>query len=215
MKTVEPDLAKIEEFVELNGKTLLEIGCGDGRLTALLAGKAEAITAIDPDNSRIETARSNIDGVNFLVGSGEELDFAEETFDIVLFSYSLHHQDCIKALAEAKRVVRQDGRILIIEPTYDGEFTLLVSVFEKDEPLRLQRTMAYINSGTFNILRKDSYSVDHPYADEKALYDYFMTNYMTEPDDRVVEKMDAILRSKKNDRPIIIKDMVNILLIGN
>ena len=118
-------------------------------------------------------------------------------------------------MAEAKRVVRQDGRILIIEPTYDGEFTLLVSVFEKDEPLRLQRTMAYINSGTFNILRKDSYSVDHPYSDEKALYDYFMTNYMTEPDDRVVEKMDAILRSKKNDRPIIIKDMVNILLIGN
>jgi hypothetical protein len=57
--------------------------------------------------------------------------------------------------------------------------------------------------------------VDYPYADKKALYDYFMTNFMTEPDDRAVEKMDAILRNKKNDRPIIIKDMVNIFLIGN
>ena len=46
------DLPKIEEFIELNGKTLLEIGCGDGRLTALLAGKANAITAIDPDDKQ-------------------------------------------------------------------------------------------------------------------------------------------------------------------
>jgi ubiquinone/menaquinone biosynthesis C-methylase UbiE len=109
MKTIDPDLTKIEEFVQLSGKTLLDIGCGDGRLTALLAGKPEAITAIDPDESRIETARGNISGVNFLVGSGEELDFAKETFDIVLFSYSLHHQNCTKALAEAGQVVRQTG----------------------------------------------------------------------------------------------------------
>ena len=215
MKTHNFDLPKIEEFIQLNGKVLLEVGCGKGHLTVLLSDKAAAISAIDPSGSSIEAARKQVNRVNFQVGSGEKLEFADGSFDIVLFSYSLHHQDCIKALAEAKRVVRQDGRILIIEPTYDGEFTLLVSVFEKDEPLRLQRTLACINSDTFNILRQDSYCVNHPYADEKALYDYFMTNFMTEPDDRAVEKMDAILRSKKNDRPIIIRDMVNIFLIGN
>ena len=214
MKTVEPDLAKIEEFVELNGKTLLEIGCGDGRLTALLTGKSEAITAIDPDNSRIETARSNIDGVNFLVGSGEELDFAGETFDIVLFSYSLHHQDCAKALAEAIRVVRHDGQVLIVEPAYDGEYSLLVSIFEKNESQLLRKTLDYITSGSFNILRRDTYCVDHPFADEKELYTYFTKNYMNEKDDSVVEKMQVIVEYKKTNRPLIIQDMVNIFLIA-
>lgn len=214
MKTLNSDLQKIEEFIQLNGKDLLEVGCGKGQLTILLVDKAAAITAIDPDGSSIEAARKQVNGVDFQVGSGEKLEFADGSFDIVLFSYSLHHQDCIKALAEAKRVARQGGRILVIEPTYDGEFTLLVSVFEKDEPLRLQRTWVYINSGTFNILRKNSYCVDHSYADEQALYNYFMTNFMAEPDHRAVEKMDAILGNKKTDRPIIIKDTVNILLLN-
>jgi ubiquinone/menaquinone biosynthesis C-methylase UbiE len=117
MMTYNSDLQKIEEFIQLKEKVLLEVGCGDGRLTALLADKAAAITAIDTDGSHIEAARKQINGVNFQVGSGEKLGFEDGSFDIVLFSYSLHHQDCTKALAEAKRVLRQDGCILIIEPT--------------------------------------------------------------------------------------------------
>ena len=38
---------------------------------------------------------------------------------------------------------------------------------------------------------------------------------MTEPDERAVENIDAILRRKKKDRPIVLEDMVNIVLIGN
>lgn len=68
MKSYDSDLPKIEEFVRLNGKTLLEVGCGDGRLTGLLAEKAGAITAIDPDHKRIEAARKNIKGIKFWVG---------------------------------------------------------------------------------------------------------------------------------------------------
>jgi ubiquinone/menaquinone biosynthesis C-methylase UbiE len=215
MKSYSTDILKIEEFVELNGKTLLEIGCGDGRLTALLAGKADAITAIDPDDSRIETARRNINGVNFLVGSGEKLDFADDTFDIVLFGYSLHHQDCIKALAEAGRVVRHDGQILIVEPAQDGEYSLMVSIFEKNESQLLRKTLDYITSGSFNIIRNDTYCVAHPFADDKELYTYFTENYMNEKDDSAVEKMQAIVGDKKTNRPIIVQDMVNIFLIAS
>ena len=213
MESYSSDLPKIEEFIRLEGKTLLEIGCGDGRLTARLAGKAAAITAIDPDAVSIEAAGRNIGGVNFLVGSGEKLDFADETFDIVLFGYSLHHQDGVKALSEARRVARPNGQILIIEPRDEGEYSRLVSIFETDEIARLRKTYDYITSGPFNVLRQDTYCVDYPFADDQALYAYFMENYMVEPDDGVVEKMQAIIGSKRTNSPLIIQDMVNIFLL--
>ena len=213
MDNYSSDLSKIEEFVDLNGKSLLEIGCGDGRLTALLADKADVITAIDPDESSIDAARRNIYGVCFRVGVGEKLDFADDTFDIVLFSYSLHHQDCTRSLAEAIRVVRHDAQILIVEPAHNGEYSRLVSIFEKNESQLLRKTIDYITSGSFNILRNDTYCVNHPFEDDTVLYTYFMKNYMTEKDDRAVEKIQAIIGSKKTERPLIIQDLVNIFLI--
>jgi ubiquinone/menaquinone biosynthesis C-methylase UbiE len=214
METYNSDLPKIEEFVQLDGKSLLEVGCGDGRLTALMAGNAGTIAAIDPDENSICAARKNVGGVNFAVGSGEKLEFAAESFDIVLFSYSLHHQDCTKALPEAQRVAGQNGQILIIEPTFDGEFSRLVSIFEPQEAQLLLRTLNYISSGLFNILRRDRYAVDYPFADENELYDYFITKFATNKEDQAVGKMQEIIENKKTNRPIIIQDVVNMLLIG-
>jgi len=214
MQSYESDLPIIEDFLLLGGKNLLEIGCGDGRLTSSLVPRTGFVTAIDPDPAQIALARKEVAGVDFRVGSGENLDFIDQSFDIIFFSYSLHHQNCAAALKEAMRVIRRDGNILIIEPTHDSEFTLLVSIFEKDEIPLLQLTLDYITSGSFNILRKETYCVDHRYADESELYQNFMNKFMTARDDRAVDKMEAILGNKKTEKPIIIKDMVNIFLLG-
>jgi ubiquinone/menaquinone biosynthesis C-methylase UbiE len=213
METYNSDLLEIEKIIQLDGKALLEVGCGDGRLTAFLADKAAAVTAIDPDGAKIAAARRQIKGANFIVGSGENLCFAAGSFDIVLFSYSLHHQDCAKALAEANRVLHKDGKILVIEPAYESEFTLLVSAFEKNEVTRIRNTLTYLASNTYKILCQDDYYVTYPYEDENELYKYFIANFLTEPDDHAVEKMESILGTQKTDRPIIIKDNVNIFLL--
>ena len=215
MEIYNSDLSKIEELVQLDGKALLEIGCGEGRLTAMLADKAATVIAVDPDEAKIESARKQFKNATFIVGSGEKLFFAVGSFDMVLFSYSLHHQNCAQALDEAKKVLRKDGRIIIIEPNCDGEFTRFVSVFEPDEVTRLRKTLTYLSSNRFKILCQDDYLVAYPYKDENELYDYFKEHFMTVPVDRAVEKMEAILGNKKKDRPIIIKDRVAIFLMGN
>jgi len=84
----------IESFVSLRHKRVLEIGCGDGRLTFQYAPRASFVLAIDPDRPSIEEAlfqhhangQSNIE---FRVGSIERLSRPGAPFDVALFSWSL------------------------------------------------------------------------------------------------------------------------------
>lgn len=77
------------------GKHVLEIGCGDGRLTREYAHLAASVVAIEPDSEAIATARrlaageSGMKNVDFRVASAERLRLPEAPFDLVLFSWSL------------------------------------------------------------------------------------------------------------------------------
>jgi len=84
----------VERFVSLRNKRVLEIGCGDGRLTFQYAPHAVSVLAIDPDRPSIDEAlfqqraggASNID---FRLGSIERLPNQGAPYDVALFSWSL------------------------------------------------------------------------------------------------------------------------------
>src|SRR5258708_23308686 len=80
------------------GVRVLEIGCGDGRLTLRLARLGASVEAIDPDAASIRLARRTLrralpprlaGKVRCRVGEGEHLHFPDASFDRVLFSWSL------------------------------------------------------------------------------------------------------------------------------
>ena len=76
------------------GKTVLDIGTGNGRLAFDAARHSRHVTAIDPSEGAIEIARRRADArgvrnVEFRVGSAQELDAIRERFDIAIFSWSL------------------------------------------------------------------------------------------------------------------------------
>lgn len=73
------------------GCQVLEVGCGDGRLTRQYAKDAASVLAIDPDESAIAALRDDPpEGVVTLRAIGfERLAVPDQTFDIVLFSWSL------------------------------------------------------------------------------------------------------------------------------
>ncbi len=84
----------IERFVSLRRKRVLEIGCGDGRLTFQYAAAASRVLAIDPDRPSIDEAAylqeaRGITNVDFRVGSIERLPEHSAPFDVALFSWSL------------------------------------------------------------------------------------------------------------------------------
>ena len=78
------ELRLIERFTSLRNKRVLEIGCGDGRLTLQYAPVASSVLAFDPDR-----ADRGIDNVDFRVGSIEQLADRGARFDVALFSWSL------------------------------------------------------------------------------------------------------------------------------
>jgi ubiquinone/menaquinone biosynthesis C-methylase UbiE len=95
----DPDLhgaepRRIEALVPLDGARVLEVGCGDGRLTAFAAARAASVYAFDPDAERVAAARTALsDGeahkVEFCVHGAEALDVERETFDVALCGWSL------------------------------------------------------------------------------------------------------------------------------
>ncbi len=82
------------EFVDnFTGKRVLEIGCGDGRVTMLYAPQAAYVVAIDPKPEKITSAVENLhpdlrNRVKFSATSIEEYK-AEQQFEAVLLSWSL------------------------------------------------------------------------------------------------------------------------------
>lgn len=89
---VEP--RRIESLVRLAGAQVLEVGCGDGRLTGFAAARAKSVYAFDPDREQVETARAGLSTVEaprvrFAVHGAEALDVKRERFDVALCGWSL------------------------------------------------------------------------------------------------------------------------------
>ncbi len=84
----------LHDYVDFNSKRVLEIGCGDGRLTWRYADRAASVVAIDPDSDDIATAIEDCPDnlrhkIEFRVARLKELEVPSEKFDLALLSWSL------------------------------------------------------------------------------------------------------------------------------
>jgi ubiquinone/menaquinone biosynthesis C-methylase UbiE len=87
-------LAALRRLGDFAGRRVLELGCGDGRLTVGIAGDAASVLAFDPDREAVERARQSLpaelaERVSYQVASGKEIELEPQSFDLVVFSWSL------------------------------------------------------------------------------------------------------------------------------
>jgi 2-polyprenyl-3-methyl-5-hydroxy-6-metoxy-1,4-benzoquinol methylase len=86
-------LRSLRHLADFENARILEVGCGDGRLTMPLAQQATSVFAFDPDAEAVANARSRLAGelaerVTLRVGSARQVEIPRTHFDIVVFSWS-------------------------------------------------------------------------------------------------------------------------------
>ena len=84
----------IHELIDFVGKDVLEIGCGDGRMTWGFADVAASVLAFDPNESAIATAREQTRDalkakVSFHIADTTNIKLAQGAYDVVVFSWSI------------------------------------------------------------------------------------------------------------------------------
>ncbi|HEU4612429.1 MAG TPA: class I SAM-dependent methyltransferase [Kofleriaceae bacterium] len=97
MPVLDPEgahLAALRRLGEFEGRSVLEMGCGEGRLTLGLARDAAHVLAFDPDADAVMRARTALpddlaERVTYQVASAKEIELEPHSFDLVVFSWSL------------------------------------------------------------------------------------------------------------------------------
>jgi len=98
-----------------------DLGCGEGYLTVETARWARQVTAVDRSTgvlarAKALAARKKLSNITWKKGELEHLPMESGSIDVALLSQALHHaSDPAAALAEATRVLKPGGRLLILD----------------------------------------------------------------------------------------------------
>lgn len=196
----------MEQKAGLAGKTVLEIGCGSGRLTGMYADHTATTIGIEPDPRVVEQAVDKVPDATFLCGTGMALPFANNRFDIVLFSLSLHHHPHYqRALHEAERVTREQGLILVLEPTIQSQIQQLCKVFE-DEDHRLTAVRDMLPHSGLDIISERTFDTHWEFDNFADVKEYAFSYYNHAPDRSKEEAIERFLGTKAQESPIMLSD---------
>lgn len=111
------------------GKTVLDVASGEGYGAAIMAERARSVVGVDLAEAAVRFAQKKYSGIGnleFHVGDVTALSFPDESFEVATCYETVEHIDePLKAIAELRRVLKDDGVLLVSTPnkqTYSDRF---------------------------------------------------------------------------------------------
>jgi SAM-dependent methyltransferase len=115
------------------GQQVIDVGCGSGALTVVLAEIVGAgnVAGVDPSEPFVAEARARVPEADLRVGPAESLPFEDGKFDAALSQLVFHFvQDPARSVAEMRRVTRSGGRVAACVWDMTGGMTMLRSYWD-------------------------------------------------------------------------------------
>jgi len=125
--------------LDFHDKKAVDVGCGEGHLVRLMTRHGAKAFGVECNPKQLEVAHAAkpVAGEVYYDGRAEELPFASDSIDVVVFFNSLHHVDVDNmtlALREAARVLKSGGVLYVSEPVAEGSnFELMQPVHDETE----------------------------------------------------------------------------------
>ena len=123
----------------------LDVGCGTGGLTAVLAGilGAEHVAGAEPSESFAAAARKRVPGAEIVQAPAEALPFADDSFDAALAQLVvIFLDDAERGVREMARVTRRGGTVAACVWDYGGGMTLLRAFWDAAREVEPERGAA-------------------------------------------------------------------------
>jgi SAM-dependent methyltransferase len=111
---------------------VLDVAAGTGHVARRLAPQVRTVVALDATGAMLEQGREHAPGnVLFVRGDAEQLPFLDESFDVVVTRFAIHHFEAPEdQLAEMRRVLRPGGRLAVADLVAHPEAAATQNRFE-------------------------------------------------------------------------------------
>jgi ubiquinone/menaquinone biosynthesis C-methylase UbiE len=162
------------ELGQLQGRRVLEYGCGKGDFAFWLLGQGASVCGIDVSDFNIKQCQDRASSRNydpeqctFMVMDAHQLKFPDNSFDLVVGNGILHHLDLSLAMQEVTRVLKPGGKALFQEPLGDNPllrfYRKIAGIHTVDERPLIKTDIDYLTA-EWNARVKYSGLVTLPFA---------------------------------------------------
>lgn len=137
------ELDLLAALVPLQGRSVVELGCGAAHLARQLLqrhpGTRLVGLEVDERQHAKNLAAPLVQGLQFLAGGAQAIPLPNASQDLALMLKSLHHVPVplmAQALAEVARVLRPGGHLYVSEPVFAGPLNEVVRLYNDEQTVR-------------------------------------------------------------------------------